>query len=93
MLAMQVAHSWRTTKDISLGDDPAVGWSELLENLDNSARLARYAGPGGWNDLGAPHLCPVSDTCFTSAVSVEQAAGEPGRYGAPGAICRPGGVE
>ena len=51
-LGCQVAHTWRTSKDISLGSDPAVGWSELLENLDNSARLGRHAGPGGWNDLG-----------------------------------------
>ena len=40
------------TKDISLGDDPRVTWGEVLENLDNAARLAKYAGPGGWNDLG-----------------------------------------
>ena len=51
---VQIAHSWRVTKDISLGDDPRVRWGEVLENLDNAARLARFAGPGGWNDLGAP---------------------------------------
>ena len=51
---MQIAHSWRVTKDISLGDDPRVRWGEVLENLDNAARLARFVGPGGWNDLGAP---------------------------------------
>lgn len=42
---------WRTTKDISL--DIAATWPGVLENLDSTARLARYAGPGGWNDAGA----------------------------------------
>ena len=52
-----MAHSWRVTKDISLGTDRRVSWGEVLENLDNSARLAKYAGPGGWNDLGRPYTC------------------------------------
>ena len=50
MGCMQVGHMWRTTKDISL--DIAATWPGILENLDSTARLARYAGPGGWNDAG-----------------------------------------
>jgi alpha-galactosidase len=41
----QVAHSWRTTFDIH------PNWPSLLQNLDESVGLARYAGPGSWNDL------------------------------------------
>jgi hypothetical protein len=40
-----VAHLWRTTFDIG----PA--WTALLQNLDESVGLARFAGPGAWNDL------------------------------------------
>ena len=40
----QVGNSWRTTRDI----EPS--WLSMLHNLDNSVGLARYAGPGGWND-------------------------------------------
>ena len=48
---VQVGHMWRTTKDVSL--EVAATWPDILENLDSTARLARFAGPGGWNDAGA----------------------------------------
>lgn len=41
---------WRTSKDISLSIEAT--WPGILENLDSTARLARFAGPGGWNDAG-----------------------------------------
>lgn len=41
----QVGNSWRTTADI----EPT--WESIMSNLDNSVGLARYAGPGHWNDL------------------------------------------
>lgn len=41
----QVAHAWRTTFD----SHPS--WPSIMLNLDESVALARYAGPGAWNDL------------------------------------------
>jgi alpha-galactosidase len=43
--ARAVGHSWRTTVDIR------DAWESVLANLDSSIGLARFAGPGGWNDL------------------------------------------
>jgi len=43
-LRVQVGNSWRTTEDI------APNWPSVLANLDNTVGLAKYAGPGGWND-------------------------------------------
>ena len=40
-----MGNSWRTTADID------ASWMSVLANLDNSVGLARFAGPGGWNDL------------------------------------------
>lgn len=45
---VQVGHAWRTTKDISM--EIEATWADVLENLDETAGLARFAGPGGWND-------------------------------------------
>eukprot|EP00884_Botryococcus_braunii_P016364 jgi/Botrbrau1/3410/Bobra.0337s0043.4 len=43
-----MANSWRTTKDISI---EIVGtWDGIVHNLMNNLYLAKYAGPGGWND-------------------------------------------
>lgn len=42
--ADKVGHSWRTTQDIK------PNWQSILSNLDGTVGLARYAGPGGWND-------------------------------------------
>eukprot|EP00475_Leptophrys_vorax_P028686 TRINITY_DN416_c0_g1_i2.p1 TRINITY_DN416_c0_g1~~TRINITY_DN416_c0_g1_i2.p1 ORF type:complete len:427 (-),score=77.94 TRINITY_DN416_c0_g1_i2:57-1160(-) len=38
-------NSWRTTDDIF------SNWLSVMRNLDESAHLSRFAGPGGWNDL------------------------------------------
>eukprot|EP00877_Chromochloris_zofingiensis_P005638 jgi/Chrzof1/15075/Cz09g26090.t1 len=40
----EVGNSWRTDNDIQ----PL--WSDILRSIDNTAGLARFAGPGGWND-------------------------------------------
>lgn len=40
-----MGNSWRTTEDIT------PTWESILSKLDNSVGLARYAGPGAWNDL------------------------------------------
>lgn len=42
--APQVGNSWRTTVDI----EPT--WSSIMVNLDSTVGLARFAGPGAWND-------------------------------------------
>ena len=43
--AAAVGNSWRTDADI------AANWDSILRSLDNGAAgLAKYAGPGGWND-------------------------------------------
>jgi alpha-galactosidase len=42
--ARPMANSWRVDNDI------ADSWNDLLRCLDNSVNLARFAGPGGWND-------------------------------------------
>ena len=39
-----VANSWRTTGDIS------DKWSSFMNILDKQVGLAKYAGPGAWND-------------------------------------------
>jgi hypothetical protein len=44
--APRVAHSWRTTFDIH------PRWPAVMQNLDESIGLARFAGPGkGWGDM------------------------------------------
>ena len=45
---LKVGHTWRTTKDISM--EIEATWADVVENLDETAGLARFAGPGGWND-------------------------------------------
>ncbi|KAK9826107.1 hypothetical protein WJX81_004261 [Elliptochloris bilobata] len=57
LYAQQVGNSWRTTQDISL--NISASWAGILENLDANTGLARFAGPGAWNDadmleLGLP---------------------------------------
>jgi hypothetical protein len=39
-------HTWRTSADI------VDTWDRLMHNVDNVIGLARFAGPGGWNDPG-----------------------------------------
>lgn len=48
----KVGNSWRTDADI------AADWSAILRALDNGAAgLARFAGPGGWNDPDMLEVC------------------------------------
>jgi len=42
--ARGVGHLWRTTGDIS------DRWQSFTRLLDQQVELAKYAGPGGWND-------------------------------------------
>lgn len=49
--SMQVGNSWRTTGDI------APTWESILRCLDNTVGLARFAGPGGWNDPDLLEVC------------------------------------
>ena len=42
--AREVGNSWRTTIDIE------DSWLSVLLNLELSAPLWKYGGPGGWND-------------------------------------------
>jgi Alpha galactosidase A len=39
-----VGNSWRTTDDIQ------ANWNSVLECLDNTVGLARFAGHNAWND-------------------------------------------
>lgn len=39
-----VGNAWRTTPDV------APTWASILANAQATAGLARFAGPGGWND-------------------------------------------
>lgn len=39
-----IGNLWRTTSDIS------DNWNSMLSNFEWNAKLAKYAGPGGWND-------------------------------------------
>jgi alpha-galactosidase len=52
--AADVAHSWRTTGDITArfsGNAPQRGWGQsVLQIIDQNAPLRKYAGPGHWND-------------------------------------------
>ncbi len=40
----QAGNLWRTTLDI------AANWKSVLSIYEQNVRLAKYAGPGGWND-------------------------------------------
>lgn len=41
---MSIGNSWRTSWDIDWQ------FKKFLYNLDRQVGLAKYAGPGGWND-------------------------------------------
>ncbi|PPL16837.1 glycoside hydrolase family 27 protein [Microterricola pindariensis] len=52
------AHLWRTTSDIN------ASWRSVMRLVDSQHGLARFAGPGGWNDpdmleVGNDGLTPV----------------------------------
>lgn len=53
-----------------------AAWADVVENLDETAGLARFAGPGGWNDadmlevlLASPNMPGPSLSCMTGACS------------------------
>jgi hypothetical protein len=61
---MQVANTWRTTQDISLAIQAT--WGTVMDNLDGTTALARFAGPGAWNDadmLEVHTTIPLSPHC------------------------------
>jgi alpha-galactosidase len=56
-----VANLWRVSGDLDWDKPPVHPWQAMLAAVDIDAGLARYAGPGSWNDLdmlpvGAPRL-------------------------------------
>ncbi len=46
-----VANLWRVSGDLDWDKPPAHPWQATLAAVDIDAGLARYAGPGAWNDL------------------------------------------
>jgi alpha-galactosidase len=59
--AKSVGNSWRTDADI------APSWDSVLRCLDNGAAgLAKFAGPGGWND---PDMLEVKGVAVELAMS------------------------
>ncbi len=50
--AANVGNLWRTTGDIQDCFDCTVGWggNGVVQIVDQNAKLAKYAGPGHWND-------------------------------------------
>ncbi len=66
--ARGVGHLWRTTKDIEdcydcVNEWGGLGWTRII---DLQVGLARYAGPGGWND---PDMLEVGNTGLSVAES------------------------
>ena len=57
--ALQVGNTWRTTQDISMSI--TATWDSIMNNLDGSTGLARFAGQGGWNDMDLMEVggCPA----------------------------------
>lgn len=53
----EVGHLWRTTGDIS------DNWNSMIGIFDKQRDLARYAGPGGWND---PDMLEVGNGGMTN---------------------------
>ncbi|KAK9834859.1 hypothetical protein WJX81_004379 [Elliptochloris bilobata] len=45
LYGQEVGNMWRTTLESS------PGWGKVLADLNSNINLARFAGPGGWNDL------------------------------------------
>ncbi|EFN53392.1 hypothetical protein CHLNCDRAFT_137182 [Chlorella variabilis] len=62
----QVAHAWRTTFD----SHPS--WPSIMLNLDESVALARYAGPGAWNDLDLLEVGPTGSPNARSYLSHQE---------------------
>lgn len=55
--AKEVGHLWRTTGDI------VDRWDSMIDILDKNRDLAKYAGPGGWND---PDMLEVGNGGMTT---------------------------
>jgi len=55
--AKEVGHLWRTTGDI------VDRWDSMIDILDKNRELAKYAGPGGWND---PDMLEVGNGGMTT---------------------------
>eukprot|EP00696_Hemimastix_kukwesjijk_P010937 gnl/Hemi2/2375_TR839_c0_g1_i1.p1 gnl/Hemi2/2375_TR839_c0_g1~~gnl/Hemi2/2375_TR839_c0_g1_i1.p1 ORF type:complete len:396 (-),score=132.17 gnl/Hemi2/2375_TR839_c0_g1_i1:65-1228(-) len=55
--APAVGNSWRTTGDIS------DQWDDMMEKVKENQPLAKYAGPGGWND---PDMLEVGNGGMTA---------------------------
>ena len=55
--AKEVGHLWRTTGDI------VDRWDSMIDILDKEKDLAKYAGPGGWND---PDMLEVGNGGMTT---------------------------
>ena len=55
---VQVGNSWRTTDDIQ------ANWNSVLECLDNTVGLARFAGPQAWNDPDMLEVGPFDSLGF-----------------------------
>ncbi|HEY0946563.1 MAG TPA: glycoside hydrolase family 27 protein [Opitutaceae bacterium] len=65
--AQNVGHLWRTTGDIYDSYDGKKGWETGWKNiLDAQVELAKYAGPGHWND---PDMLEVGNAGLTFAES------------------------
>jgi alpha-galactosidase len=58
-----VANLWRVSSDLDWDKPPAHPWQSMLTAVDIDAGLARYAGPGAWNDLD---LLPVGAARLTT---------------------------
>ena len=55
--AKDYGDSWRTTMDIK------DIWESMVYNLEKQVGLAKYAGPGGWND---PDMLEVGNGGMTN---------------------------
>ena len=55
--AKEVGHLWRTTGDI------VDRWDAMIDILDKEKDLAKYSGPGGWND---PDMLEVGNGGMTT---------------------------
>ncbi len=64
--ARGVAHLWRTTGDIG---NTWTGRDSFHRLLDQQVELARYAGPGGWND---PDMLEVGVTLDGRGLTVSE---------------------
>lgn len=67
-MTLQVANTWRATQDISL--DIQATWGTVMNNLEGTKALARFAGPGAWNDAD---MLEVTNPCLYNEPECVQA--------------------